>query len=263
MPWSEYELEHLDVRLFGGLRLNRDGRELPPFPTRKAAALFGYLVLHRQQSVHREIICSHLWGDHSDAAARKSLRTALWRIRCVIEPHEADRGTYLRVDPHWVGFRPRADVRVDAWKLADAAEVRPSDSADGRLSDTQVAQFNAAVRAYTGLLMEGEESIEWTVAEAERYRLLHLAVLDRLMAYYLAAGDVFEALSIGHEILRHDPLLEHVHRAVMTCHVQLGDRASAVRQYRTCVDVLAKELELPPMASTIELNEHIVSGDMR
>jgi DNA-binding SARP family transcriptional activator len=111
--------------------------------------------------------------------------------------------------------------------------------------------------------MEGEESPEWTVAQAERFRLLHLSVLQRLMDHYVAAGEVSAALAIGHEMLHHDPLLEHIHRAVMLLHLQLGDRAPAVRQYRKCVDVLAKELALPPMASTIALNEQIVSGALR
>jgi len=252
-------VEVLHVRLFGGLRLRRDGDELPPFPTRKAAALFGYLVLHRDQSVHREIICSHLWGDLSEEASRKALRTALWRIRCGLEPDESNRGRYVQVDPHWVGFRPTTEVRVDAWMLADAAEVRTASVAD-QLSDADVDQLHAATRAYTGVLMEGEETTEWIVAQAERYRLLHLAALERLMGYYVAAGKISEALSIGHELLHHDPLLEHIHRAVMLLHVQLGDRAPAVRQYRKCVDLLAKELALPPMASTIALNEQIVSG---
>lgn len=252
-----------EVRLFGGVRIRRNGQELPAFPTRKAAALFGYLVLHRRDSIHREIVCSHLWGDCSDAASRKALRTTLWRIRCVIEPHDADRGRYLRVDDHWVGFHPTGDVRVDAWSLADAADVRPTSNADGLLDSADVVQLQAALRCYTGLLMEGEEVVEWTIVETERYRLLHLAALERLMAHHIAAGELLEALAIGHEILRHDPLLERVHRTVMMCHVQLGDRASAVRQYRACTEVLAKELSLQPMASTIELNEQILSGALR
>jgi DNA-binding SARP family transcriptional activator len=245
------------------LRLSRNGQELPAFPTRTAAALFGYLVLHRGDSIHREVVCSHLWGDRSDAASRKALRTALWRIRCVVEPQDSDRGRYLRVDAHWVGFHPKEAVTIDAWAMAEAAEVRPASSGDGLLDAADVARLHAAARSYTGLLMEGEEVVEWTVGEAERFRLLHLAVLERLMAHYIAAGDLVEALATGHEILRHDPLLERVHRAVMMCHVRLGDRASAVRQYRACTEVLAKELSLQPMASTVELNEQILSGAVR
>lgn len=253
---------HLDVRLFGGLRLARDRTELPSFATRKAAVLFGFLVLHRGQFLHREVICARLWGDHSDAESRKALRTALWRIRCVIEPDDADRGTFIRIEPHRVGFRSDDAVRVDAWELADAAEVRPSDETGGRLSLADVARLRDAARLYTGALMEGEDADEWTVAEGERYRLLHLAILDSLMQHFLAVGDPVEALLIGQQILRQDPLLEHVHRAVMMCHLQIGNRASAVRQYRTCVDVLASELGLPPMAKTIELIDRILSDKL-
>jgi DNA-binding SARP family transcriptional activator len=250
----------LDVRLFGGVRLARAGHDLPAFPTRTAAALFAYLVLHRDQSVTREVICSHMWGDRPDEVSRKALRTALWRVRCVIEPADADRGKYLQTDSRRVGFRPTTDVRVDAWTLAEAASVRPPDPESGLFSAAEVARLHAAARSYSGPLMEGEESVEWTLVEGERYRLLHLTILDRLMSYYLAVGDLFEALSIGHEILRHDPLLERVHRTMMLCHVHLGDRASAIRQYRACVNILAKELALQPMPSTIALCEQIVSG---
>lgn len=255
-------MEKLEVRLFGGLRLNSGGIDLPPLPSRNAEALFSFLVLHRNQCVHREIICSHLWGDKPEAEARKALRTALWRIRCVIEPDDPDRGTFIRVEPHRVGFRPShgKQVDVDVWQLADAADIRSTGGSGNRLSSNEVAQLQAAARVYTGALMEGEDCGEWTIGQAERYRMVHLAVLERLMNHYLDGGETVEALMTGQEILRHDPLLEHVHRAVMMCHVQIGDRASAVRQYRSCVDVLANELGLPPMEKTVELNDTIVSG---
>lgn len=253
-------MEMLDVRLFGGLRLSRGAAELPPFPTRKAAALFGFLVLHRDQSIHREVICSRLWRDRTEAESRKALRTALWRIRCVIEPDDDQRGTFLRVDTHRVGFRPVEEVSVDAWELDDTADLRPPDGADARLSEADLARLHAARRLYSGGLLEGEEADDWIVAEAERYRLMHLTVLERLMSHHRVSGNLLDALAVGQEILREDPLLEHVHRALMMCHLEIGDRASAIRQYRACVDVLADELGISPMARTIELNERILSG---
>jgi DNA-binding SARP family transcriptional activator len=107
-------MDQLGIRVLGNLVIHRGGVPLPNFPTRRSEALFAYLVIHRDRLVHRDVLCGEFWGDHPDAQARKSLRTALWRIRSVIEADPSDRGVLVRVEGDQIGFVGSPRVWVDA-----------------------------------------------------------------------------------------------------------------------------------------------------
>ena len=88
----------LTISCFGTLELRRAGRLLPPFPTRRSKLLFAYLILHRGRPQSRDVLLGTLWGDEPETAARKHLRTELWRLRSVLEPRGDPRKTFLTID---------------------------------------------------------------------------------------------------------------------------------------------------------------------
>src|SRR4029453_8682227 len=59
-------------------------------------------------------------------------------------------------------------------------------------------------------------------------------------------------------LLALDPLQEPVHRAVMGLYVQLGRRASALRQYQICIGILQRELSVEPETTTKQLYQEIL-----
>ncbi|MEM7305798.1 MAG: BTAD domain-containing putative transcriptional regulator [Planctomycetota bacterium] len=252
-------METLRIHLFGSLEIHRGDDPLPAFPTQKSKLLFAYLVLHRERRIHRELLCAELWADQPEPVARKGLRNALWRIRSVLEPTEAQRGAYLDVDAHEIGFRSSAEVWVDAWEFERAAEAMEGGDTSC-LGSPRAERLAEAAACYRGDLLEGHYE-SWCLDQQDRLRLKYLAVLERLVAHKHESAEWKEAILLGQRLLRRDPLREHVHRVLMECHLALGDRPSALRQYAACVNALREELEVGPMGETRALFESIRGGE--
>lgn len=69
----------LDVRLFGRVRVLRDGCESPPL-ARQPAAVLALLALHGRV-VHRDHITQALWPDEGSDVGRARLRNVLSKLR--------------------------------------------------------------------------------------------------------------------------------------------------------------------------------------
>jgi DNA-binding SARP family transcriptional activator len=245
----------LRIRLFGGLGLSHGDAPLAPVPTQKARSLLAYLVLHRDRSLHRDVICGTLWGECTEAEARKALRTALWRLRSVLEPGEADRGAYLRTEGDEVAFPGTAAAWVDTAEFeACVAGITPD--LDGELPVGQAERLTRAVSLYRGDLLDGLYD-DWCCQERERFRLACLTALERLLAHYQARGQWLAAISAARQILRTDALREHVHRRLMVCHASMGDRPSALRQFEHYDRLVRDELGVEPLAETRALYRQI------
>lgn len=245
----------LRICLFGDLHVACADRVVTPFPTRNAAWLFSYLVLHRDRPVHRDVLCGTVWGERSDADARKTLRTALWRVRNVMEKASGSRGSFLRVERRYVQFHGPAWVDVEEF---EACLHRPSSYAPP--SDVSVAaRLVRAVSLYRADLLEGVYA-DWCEADRQRLRLAYLSSLERLMEHHVDRAEWREAIRWGARLLRHDRVREDVHRRMMLCHLANGDRPSALRHYEECRRALREELGIEPMEETRLLYGRIREG---
>jgi DNA-binding SARP family transcriptional activator len=55
----------------------------------------------------------------------------------------------------------------------------------------------------------------------------------------------------------HDPFLEAAHRGLMRCHVALGNRARAIRQYQELVELLGTGIGTSPAPETTALYQRL------
>ena len=95
------------------------------------------------------------------------------------------------------------------------------------------------------------------LVERERLRARYLLVLSRLADWQFSMVDYEGALELALDLLNHDPCREDAHRIAMRCFVRLGARSQAMRQYRTCRDVLAMEFDAVPERATESLYDLI------
>ncbi len=252
----------LRIRLFGSLEIRRGGVLLPALPTERSKHLFAFLVLHRERLFHRDVLCGRLWGDRAEPEARKTLRTALWRLRSILEPEEEDEGTVFHVEGQQIGFPGTRAAWVDACAFEERMEAQGAGPDD--VLDVEGAR--SCIRAaslYRGDLLEGIYGEEWCTFHRERFRLDHLTCLERLLRYFREREEWLDAIAWGQRLLRRDPLREHVHRSLMECHYAMGDRPSALRRYEECRAVLEEELGIEPMPETRKLRARILEADMR
>ena len=252
----------LRISLFGSGHIANHDSSGERKVTRTVRALLAYLLLYRQHTHSREVLAGLFWGDHSEAQARRCLRTTLWRLRAVLEPPGIARGTYLvSTAAGQVGFNWDSDYWLDTAEFenrAGRALARPLDT----MTAVDARDLEEAVRLYTGELLEGIYD-DWAIRERDRLRCLYLDGLSRLMQHHERLQCYDESLACGRRILVEDPLREEIHRAMMRLYVASGQRALAVRQYEACRNILAEELDVPPMEETEALYTRIVSTGTR
>jgi DNA-binding SARP family transcriptional activator len=245
----------LRIHLLGPLNVFRGGDPLPGFPTQKSRGLFAYLALHRGRGHSRSTLMGRFWGDSPEGVARKNLRTDLWRIRAVLEPSGVEPGSCLTVHQDEVALSDLPEHWLDIHAFEEGL-----DRAARAGSEEEAARLlRGALALYRGDLLEGLYD-EWCVFERERLRLRFLDALDRMIRHHEARGEWTEAGGYGQRLLAHDPLREQVHRSVIRCHLALGDRAAALRQFDGCVRFLRDELQVEPAAETRALADEARGG---
>ena len=121
-----------------------------------------------------------------------------------------------------------------------------------------IAAVEAGVAAYRGDLLETVYS-DWCLLWRENLRAQLTEALEFLLTAAMARQDWAGGLRHGRALLALDPLMEHVHRAVMRCHFHNGDRPLAMRQYALCEQLLREELNVEPMDETRRIQETILA----
>lgn len=243
------------IRLFGRLEVSKTPEKLSVFPTRKSRSLFAFLVLHPDRLMPREVLANIFWKDRAEGAARKCLRTELWRIRGVFDAIGVEPDL-LAIQHDSVGFYRSENVWVDVFSFEEKLMTLACDTKapDVRLRESK--SLEEAVELYQGELLEGIYD-DWCLGFRERLRGLFLSALGRLMKVHIEGGDWPQACSYGKKILDFDPLDEFVHRDLMRSYWEMGNRAAALRQFKICESLLASELDIEPMPETIGLAQQI------
>ncbi len=225
---------------------DRTGRAIE-LRSKKAQALLAYLSAHPGQPQARDKLSALLWPDVDSTHARQSLRQTLLSLRRALDPVERRA---LRLDGDTVTLDAKA-VQVDVATFAS------------RIAGKTPEALEDAARLYRGDLLEGlavaaEPFEEWLVAERERLRELVQEALARLLAKQSLAASADAAIRTALRMLRVDPLQEAIHRTLMRLYLRQGRRATALKQYQSCVAVLAKELGVAPEAETRNLYREIL-----
>lgn len=157
---------------------------------------------------------------------RGVLAAALWP-----DSEDSQARTNLRRELHQLrqaGWEP-GEWRVDVHLLEDAL-ARGDDA--------------AAVELYRGELLPGFFQ-DWVLRERERWHSAVGEVLARLA----------DTPSRARALVRHDPLCEQSHRALISLLLKAGDRAAAKAALQECQAVLARELGVEASEETRRLLE--------
>jgi DNA-binding SARP family transcriptional activator len=250
----------LRIHLFGGVQVSRGEAPLPTFPTRRARDLFAYLAVHRTRSHLRTVLIDALWGTESESVGRRWLRTAVWRVRNTVDRDVPEDDHAVSVAGPAIAFNRAAGHWLDVEEFEQRLRLA-GPATNGHSSDDRVRQLRAAIELYRGDALEGMYD-EWCLFERERLCLTYVSALEELFQAEQERRDWNAALGVGQRLLRLEPLREHVHRGLMWCHLQRGDRAAALRQYEECARVLASELGVGPMQESVALYEAAL-GDLR
>jgi DNA-binding SARP family transcriptional activator/tetratricopeptide (TPR) repeat protein len=237
-------MTELSLALLGPPVVQRDGAAVT-FDTRKAIALLALLaVTGREHS--REQLADLLWPDADSAKGRASLRRTL-------SVTAAAMGPGLTISRAAVTLEP-ALVRVDVHEF-ERLIARPD-----------AASLEQAVQLYRGDFLAGfvlrgcPDFEEWQASVAEELRQSLARGLQRLVAACIALGELERAAGHARRWLQLDPLHEPAHQAIIRLHGWAGQRSAAMRQYRSLVRVLDRDLAVRPLPETTRLYDDVRAG---
>ena len=234
----------LSLALLGPPVVKRDGAPVT-FDTRKATALLALLaVTGREHS--RDRLADLLWPEADSVKGRASLRRTL-------SVTAAAMGDGLIISRAAVTLSP-ALVRVDVREFR-ALIARPD-----------AASLERAVQLYrddflAGFTLRGcPDFEEWQASVSEELRQALARGLQRLVAACVADGALERATGHARRWLQLDPLHEPAHQAIIRLHGWAGQRSAAMRQYRSLVRVLDRDLAVRPLPETTRLYDDVRAG---
>lgn len=242
----------LRMSFFGPPQILRDGVPVH-LTSAKAVALLAYLSVHNRPQ-NREYLLTLLWPESAGVQARKNLSNALWTIRAMLGPETVVGDTTLALNERvWVDVRSFEQLSRDAMRLeADGGSALPA-----YLEMTTLCQ-GSFMDGVT--LLDTPEFETWIEMTRERYHELRLRALRALALAHRAEGRWPEVIAVARAAVMQDALQEPMYRALMEAHAQMGDRATAIRQYDTLRATLDRELGVAPLPETERLRTDILLG---
>ena len=234
----------LSLALLGSPVVRRDGAPVT-FDTRKATALLALLaVTGREHS--REHLADLLWPEANSVKGRASLRRTL-------SVTAAAMGDSLIISRAAVGL-DLAAIQVDVREFEDL------------IAKPDPASLERAVQLYrddflSGFTLRGcPDFEEWQVSVSEELRQSLARGLQRLVAACIADGSLERAAGHARRWLQLDPLHEPAHQAIIRLYGWAGQRSAAMRQYRSLVRVLDRDLAVRPLPETTRLYDDVRAG---
>jgi DNA-binding SARP family transcriptional activator/TolB-like protein len=237
----------LVIGLLGPLVIEHDQRRLGKLP-RKARALLAYLAAQGGRPVSRERLSDLLWPYQGSDQARHSLRNCLLELRKAL----GESGAQCLAAEYAVCRLQDIDTDVDRFEQLSRSKDR--------------AELAAAAELYRGefltdFVIDSEPFQEWLASERDRTLDLVCGILQRLTALQDEAPEHEAAIKSARRLAALDPLSEIGQRALIRAYARAGRRPEALRQYRTCAEILKRELGVAPDAETQALaNEIAHSG---
>jgi len=249
-------MSNIKVSLFGKFNIDY-GEKSSYIRARKVQELFIYLLVFRKNPQPRESLSEILWADQPVLTSKKNLRQTLWHLQSAFKEFKHPSRLELLIDDGWIHIRLPTNFWLDTAEFEQVFEaVNPKHARELSAEDFSAMQY--AVHLYTGDLLEGWYQ-DWCIFERERFQMMNLMLLDKLVQYCEIHQKYDVGLAYGWQILRQDYAYERAHRQLMRLYALSGDRTQALHQYQRCLNALQVELGVEPSARTRQLYEQIQS----
>jgi DNA-binding SARP family transcriptional activator len=251
-PWP------LRIHALGGLRVARQG--VPLGAQGKA---------QKRPLALLQAVLAHGATDESHGVDIDTLIAALWPDEEASDPKASFDATLLRLR-RWLGVDGALKV-VDGRLALDAHLVWCDVAAFERCFDALQRQLRPHTDAtplpalaerlttlYAGPLFGSAALEPWAVAPRHRLALKFSRAITDLGLHLETHRAFDQALRLYERGLAQDILAEPIYRALMRCHLALGQRSEAATLYRRCCEVLMAALMVGPAAETVALAASIV-----
>ena len=247
----------IQVSLFGKFNIISPNSKVYTIRARKVQELFVYLLMFRKQPQPRESLSEALWADQTVTQSRRNLRQTLWHLQSALRRAQNSSKLDVLIEDGCIHIRLPTGFWLDIAEFEQIFDlVHHKHVRELSVEDFKATQY--AVDLYKGDLLDGWYQ-DWCIFERERFQMMHLMLLDKLVQYCEIHQKYDAGLAYGWQILRHDHGYERAHRQLMRLYALSGDRTQALHQYQRCFNALQIELGVEPSAMTRQLYEQIQS----
>lgn len=219
----------------------------------KVEVLLAELALRADRGAPRDELLTTLWPSADTSLASHSLNELVSSLHRQFSDVLGGDGPVIRSAGRYA-LNLAGGVGLDITAFEAAAD---EGDASLRAGDVDTAR-NAYAEA--SLLYRGDLCIASDVrhiVDRERLRMRYLSLQSSLADSLFADRDYHGALAHSLDLLAHDPCREDAHRLAIRCHMRLGERAQALRQYQLCRTILHAEFEAEPEAATTALYHQV------
>lgn len=222
-------------------------------PRLQVRTLLFYLATY-PNAIPQERLHYLFWNDKSETQCRRNLSHLLTHVRKVLPDDKIliVLNSLLMLDHEKIW----CDV-VEFKKLLRTSK-----------GDDQYQAFQQANELYRGPFLEGLQlpggrEFEYLI-EHERFYLErnYLNLVYKLIVLEKGLGNLEAAIEHAYQYLAIDDLSEEVHRQLITLYGLSGKRERALVQYKTCEDILMRELQTKPSKKTQAIYQKVLSGKL-
>ena len=207
---------------------------------------FFFLLLSGPQ-IRDEIIVT-FWPDSPLTAGISTFHSTIHRIRNVLGEN------VITYEDNIYAINSQIDLWCDALEfitITDQARILPH--RDARTEDL----WNKAIALYKGHFLPGSY-LAWALSKREVLAELFVEALIGAGNCARARADIKAALASFKRALDYDPYREEVHRAIMSCYADMGEKKQILDQLQRLQKVLREELAIAPSLKTMALAQSLL-----
>nr|WP_274528431.1 response regulator [Paenibacillus piscarius] len=205
---------------FGRLEVRDAAGELIQFPTRKAEELFAYLLCHPNREADKWMLADLLWPDMDGERALRSLHTAIYRVKRVME----SAGLPMRIMKTSEGYTLHTEAFVyDILQYEQAGPLLMGEH-------PELEQLDRLFGLYKGPLLHGKPYV-WKISLEEKHRLVYEKIGLRLISHAVSSGAYEAAEERFYACLLADPLNEEFYRLLLALFPDMEQRQRIQQLY--------------------------------
>lgn len=243
------------VYCLGPFRVYKNDQLIEKWPGNKCKQILKYLVVHREAPINQEILMNLFWQGTDTQGARRNLYQAVYNLRQALQG-ETDH-SYILTEANCYLLDPEIGLWVDSEAFEHHYQNAQKLVASDHMNEA-MREFQMAEELYQGEFLEEDRYEDWPLVLRENLKNAYLDALGQLSQHFYSSGQYTICINYCRKILAEDNCREDAHRRVMLSYLNLDQPHLALRQYRTCVEVLKEELDVPPMSTTEELYKQIL-----
>ena len=266
MERSESDPGELSLTLLGALQITLNHEPVKGLSSDKVRGLLAYLVVESDRPHRRSALAEMFWPYKSSGVGRRNLKQAIANLRKVLGDRDASI-PFLLVSRDRIQFNVSSQHRLDVREFTEAVEATKNHG-HPQLGTCEICgkSLKRAVELYRGdflvefFLPDCQSFEEWAVIRREAFRRQMANALRLLIRHHEERSELKEARHYGRRLVDLEPWNEGNHRALIQLLASSGKRSEALRQYQSCLRILADEFGVEPSEETTALYEQIRLG---